>query len=116
WRTRGDFHIAEGDYARALADYQHVFKLDADGVGYAALSFFWSTCPDAKYRDGKKALEYALKDCAVYKRNNHIELSTRAAAHAELGDFEAARKWQSQAVEIAPAYERVRLEAQLALY
>jgi tetratricopeptide (TPR) repeat protein len=115
-RERGQLRHDQGDFARALADFEHVFKLDPEGLGYSALAWFWATCPDAKYRNGKKALEYALKDCALYSRNNALELNTRAAAHAELGDFKAAVHWQKQALKLAPAYDREQYQHRLELY
>ena len=115
-RQRGLVWYDQGDFAKAQADYEQVFKLDPDGQGYATLAWFWATCPDAKFRNGKKALEYALKDCAVYSRNNATELDTRAAAHAEVGDFKAAVQWQKQAVKLAPAFDRMMYQERLALY
>jgi hypothetical protein len=47
----------------------------------------WVTCPEAKFRDGKKVVELAP--------NN---IGTLAAAYAEAADFDSAVKWQSQAI------------------
>ncbi len=57
-------------------------------------------CPDAKIRDGAKALEVARKAHALAK--GPVELAALAAAHAELGRFDRTVEWQEMAVATAP--------------
>jgi tetratricopeptide (TPR) repeat protein len=59
-----------------------------------------ATSPDDKLRDGKRAIELATKACEVTKYEKPHILSTLAAAYAETGDFETAKKWSRKAVEL----------------
>ena len=104
YRSRGDCYLNIGDQANAIADYEKAFKLNPDDSGLLN-NFAWvlATSPDAKLRDGKRALEMGLKACekTAYKRP-HI-LSTLAAAYAETGDFDNAKKWSAESVKLASA-------------
>ena len=73
--------------------------------------------PDAKYRDGKKAVELAKRACDLTEWKEPGVLDTMAAACAEAGDFDGAVKWQSQAEAIFPAgKEKAEGAARLQLY
>jgi tetratricopeptide (TPR) repeat protein len=79
-------------YAEAQDDFGAYAQIDPS---YSQLWQSWAwqlaTCPDAQFRDGRKALEYALK-------TGHPE--TIAAAYAELGQFDKAVKWQKSAITL----------------
>ena len=75
---------------------------DASGsFYYAGLALFLAGCPEAKFRNGKKALEFAEKGYQLAKGPG--EMSALAAAHAELGQFDKAIEWQTKATASAPA-------------
>jgi tetratricopeptide (TPR) repeat protein len=105
WHLRGLTWQAKKDYAKALADYQKAVQLAgkepyASGY-YTALALLRAGCPDAKIRDGDKALEAARKAYALTK--GPAEMAALAAAHAELGQFDEAVEWQEKATEAVPA-------------
>ena len=54
-------------------------------------------------RDGHRALALATDACRQTEYKQDYILSTLAAAYAETGDFESARKWAAQAVEVKPS-------------
>jgi tetratricopeptide (TPR) repeat protein len=118
WLQRGRTWVAKKEYARGLADYEKAVQLVAkeSWASYfsTTLALFRAGCPEAKYRDGKKALEAAEKAYRLTKGPS--ELAALAAAHAELGQFDRAVQWQTRAVAAAPAEEKAQYRSRLKLY
>jgi hypothetical protein len=82
------------------------------------LAWFAATCPDEASRDGRQAVLDATRACERTFWKAEMTLDTLAAAHAEVGDFEQALKYQKQALECGdlPVNIRPKAEARLALY
>ncbi len=100
-RGRGDAYLSVGKQAEAISDYEQALKLDPEDSGLLNnLAWVFATSPDEKLRDGRRAVELAVKACDVTEYKAPHILSTLAASHAEAGDFEKAREWSSKAVEI----------------
>jgi tetratricopeptide (TPR) repeat protein len=118
WLQRGKTWVAKKEYAKALADYEKAVEVaSADSSAsafYTALALFLAGCPDARFRDGKKALEAAQKAYELTK--GPAELAALAAAHAELGQFDKAVEWQTKALAVAPAEEKDPYGERLKLY
>ena len=58
-----------------------------------------------------------MKACQLSDWKNAAYIDTLAAACAELGDFESALKWQTEAIGLSSnAKDRERAEARLKLY
>jgi len=103
-RGRGDALLNSGRRADAVSDYERALKLQAHDVGLLN-NFAWvlATAPEEKLRDGHRALALATDACRQTEYKQDYILSTLAAAYAETGDFESARKWAAEAVEAPPS-------------
>src|SRR5262249_31330521 len=50
------------DYDRAIADFtEAIRRYPENAYCYSLCAWLWATCPQAKVRNGQKALEYATK-------------------------------------------------------
>jgi tetratricopeptide (TPR) repeat protein len=128
-RGRGDAYLGVGKHAEAIADYERAYKLDSmdkgDGKGKVASedsgllnNFAWvlATSPDAKLRDGKRAVTLATEACRLTNYKLVHILSTLAAAYAETGDFKAAIQWSEKSVTLATNDQKADLRKELETY
>ena len=117
---RAEIWQATGKPERAIADFNNVVGRDPKNVAALnGLAWTLATCPQAKCRDGKKAVEHARRACVLTMWKNWNLLNTFAAASAEAGDFAAAVKWQTEAVKLAPdepKKEKQEMRARLDLF
>ncbi|MEO8269010.1 MAG: hypothetical protein ABI557_04775, partial [Aureliella sp.] len=123
-RSRGDAKLSVNMQQEAVDDYEAAIKMmeskrdQADPEEFKEdysgllnnLSWVMSTSPKDELRDGKRALELALKACEATDYEAPHILSTLAAAYAETGDFDNARKWASKAVELGDEQKHEQTE------
>lgn len=88
----------KGDFDQALIYYEKAIEAYPDHAqAYNNMAWLMATCPEEKYRNGAKAVEFAQK--AVHLSRKADFLDTLAAAYAEAGQFEDAIETQKQAID-----------------
>ena len=110
-----------GRFAEAIAHYQKALQLKPD---YAAvlneLAWLCATCPDAAFRDGAAALDFARRAIQLSGGKTPELLDTLAAAYAESGMFAEAAVTVGEALDLARRQNKPaladKLKARLWLY
>ncbi len=100
WITRGWIYSNLGQYDKAVADYRTALELAPAHAGaHNELAWLLATCPDAKRRDPKRAVEHAKKavQLAPKDANNWGTLGT---ANYRAGDWKAAVAALDKALEL----------------
>lgn len=101
----------KGEYGKAIADYHQALAIDPKYVSaYNNVARLYAACPDAKYRDGAKAFEYANQAYQIDGGKSWQCVSTLAAAYAECEDFAKAVEWQTKVVEMLAGSDSVDKE------
>jgi tetratricopeptide (TPR) repeat protein len=113
---RGNAYAAKKEHAKAMVDFDESIKLESNNVAaLAATALFLASCPDEKYRDGKRALAIA-KSAQRLERNNSQVMQALAAALAEAGQFTQAAQWQEHAMNDSALKNDTTARARLELY
>ncbi len=98
--NRGKAFHAKKEYAKALADFDEAVRLDPKyAYGLAKKAYLLATCPDDTIRNGKKAVELAREACELTSWKNGWFVGVLGAAHAELGQFDEAIRWEQKGLE-----------------
>jgi tetratricopeptide (TPR) repeat protein len=101
----------KGDFRRAIQEYEKAIALDPRSISaHNNLAWILAACPDAKFRDGTKAVALASRADNLAQGDNAIVLHTLAAAHAQAGDFPAAVATAQRALSLATAHGDTVLE------
>jgi tetratricopeptide (TPR) repeat protein len=104
--ARGTAWGHKREYAKALGDFKEVVRLDPhNSSAQNNMAFLWSTCPDARFRDGRRAVESATRACELTREEVPTFLATLAAAYAETGDIGKAVAWQAKANKLCTEVE-----------
>jgi tetratricopeptide (TPR) repeat protein len=100
----GEAYGAKGDLAAAvLAFLDAVQNQPDDPFVLNRAGWILATAPEPRIRDGARALALASHAVEVTRRQDVVSLDTLAAAHAELGQFDAAIPAAREALSLAQA-------------
>ena len=124
YHERGLAWQRKKEFQKAVSDYCEVTRLDPkDPEAYNAAAWLLATAPNAKDRNGRRALELAkkaveleeAKDQALRDRYGGY-MDTLAAAFAESGNFQEAVQWQARALKEADLKDDPGAPRRLELY
>lgn len=105
------------EYDRMLADLERSLAVQPQAAVAALRAWVLATCPDARVRDGRRAVAAAEEAGRLAAGTMDLMVQTcLAVAHAEAGDFAAAVRHQRKAVDLAPAGEKPGQRERLRLF
>ena len=118
YNNRGLAWSDKKEYRKAIADFNEAIRIDPAIANWPnSLGWLLAACPDASFRDGKKAVEFATKACTLSEWKEAYPVGTLAAAYAEAGNFDEAVKWQTKANGMyTDADDKEKGEERLKLY
>lgn len=98
--NRSECYVRTQKFEKALKDIESAMQNESKVPGlHMNLARVLATAPDAKLRDGKRALEEAKKAVGMIKYRDGRFLDTLAAAYAEVGEFDRAIETQQKAID-----------------
>ncbi len=104
----------KGKVAEAITQFQQALQFQPNDPEFQnSLAWLLATCPEASLRNGDKAVQLAQRANELARGKNPVVLRTLAAAFAEAGRFDDARRSVQKAIELAQAAGRQDLAGQL---
>ncbi|MEY2726286.1 MAG: hypothetical protein RLZZ458_2153 [Planctomycetota bacterium] len=117
WLLYGNAQLMQQKYADALNCYRSsIAATPLSTDAHANLAWLLATCPDAAIRDGKQALDHADAAHKLALLRPGFALSAMAAAHAELGNWNDAVNYETQAIGSLSGMPQQAAQKRLALY
>ena len=117
--SRAELFVRKKKYQQAVSDLQTAVQMKTKRPEAALNSLAWlrATCPKPGMRDGKEAVQLAVKACDLSEWKDWGTIDTLAAAYAETGDFDRATNYQQRVLQmVKPPTDQRKLQQRLALY
>ena len=117
---RGELYAQAGDWESADIDFRTAIEVDPDcAEGYRGAAWLMATCPQAKFRNAKIAVELAeqaMELAQAQRKHDFTYYDTLAATYANAGRFEEAQRTLQKAIPRAPLADAAAMKRRLALY
>jgi len=101
---RANIKAHPGKYTEALKEFNSLVALHPRAVTLARVlsdrAWFYATCPNASLRNGQQAVKDAKAACSIMIWKDEHMIDTLAVAYAEVGDFNSAVQYVSQALAV----------------
>jgi len=108
--------LKKGSVGEAITHFQKALQTGPDNPEVQNnLAWLLATCPEASLRNGDEAVRLAQRANELAGGNNPVVLRTLAAAFAEAGRFDGARRSAQKAIALARAAGRQDLAGQLSV-
>jgi len=112
YSSRGSCLSHAGNFSKGIEDCKKAVQLDkSSDIALNNLAWLLTIAPDAKLRDGKRAVKCATRACDLSGWKNAYCLGTLAAAYAEIGKFDEAIKWEQKCIQIGLPNEKEMVQA-----
>lgn len=100
WRVRGATYASLGDFEKTRADYNESIRVDPENPeSLHHRVVLLSGCTEDRIRDGKQAVADATRACELTEWSNPLFVMGLGMAYSETGDFDAAIRWHTKAME-----------------
>jgi tetratricopeptide (TPR) repeat protein len=101
---RANINARLGKYAEAQKEFNYLVSLHPRRVTLARVlsdrAWFYSTCPDASFRNGQQAIKDAKAACSIMVWKDERMIDTLAVSYGETGDFNSAMQYLAQALAV----------------
>jgi tetratricopeptide (TPR) repeat protein len=106
--SRAKAYCGKYDYSRALRDYSDAVEMRPnDFRSLNAAAWLLACSPIDTDRNGTRALELATRACEETSYEDYICVDTLACAYANIGEFQKAVEWETEARDLYVAQEEV---------
>lgn len=97
---RAKIRCERKDFRQAIRDFEQSILCDPEFPdAYMGLAWLLATCPDESIRDGKRAIQLAMRACTQAGPDWPHGWNVLAAAYAEAGQFDEAVRYQMKTLE-----------------